>query len=290
MRCFLKVSAVFSFGVLLSGTPAPAQSPAAQQGSNAPSNAGPSSGNLAAPNTRVGSSASPLTVDNSLELMNSKERDDYKKFETVSPEDVPKKIKSGEDFLKKYQNSPARAQVYAQLAVLYIQANQLDKGFAAGSSALQLNPNDVRTMGVLSQTMARTANAGEPGADQRLKDAEKYGKQAVTVAPTLVKPASMDDKFFEQNKNDALSMAHSGLGTVYVREGKYADAIPDLKQAIELQTRTDPTNYYLLGVASLNSGHNADAATAFAKCAETPGNLQAACKENADKAKSHPGS
>jgi len=106
----------------------------------------------------------------------------------------------------------------------------------------------------------------------------------------LVKPASMDDKFFEQNKNDALSMAHSGLGTVYVREGKYADAIPDLKQAIELQTRTDPTNYYLLGVANLNSQHYGDAATAFAKCAESPGNLQAACKENADKAKSHPGS
>jgi len=35
---------------------------------------------------------------------------------------------------------------------------------------------------------------------------------------------------------------------------------------------------------------SSDAAAAFAKCAETPGNLQAACKENADKAKAHPGS
>jgi tetratricopeptide (TPR) repeat protein len=288
MRHFLKTLAPFSFAVLLTALPAAAQSQS--QGSNAPSNAGPSSGNLAAPNTRVGSSASPLTVDNSLELMNSKERDDYKKFEQVSPEEVPKKIKAGEDFLKKYQNSPARAQVYSQLTVLYIQANQLDKGFAAGASALQLNPNDVRTMGVLSQTMARTANPGEPGADQRMKDAEKYGKQAVAVAPTLVKPASMEDKFFENNRNDALSMAHSALGTLSVREGKYAEAIPDLQQAIQLSTRPDPTNYYLLGVANLNSNHNGDAAAAFAKCAESPGNLQAACKENADKAKAHPGS
>src|SRR5271167_2305598 len=280
MRRFLKILAPISFAVLLTGTPAAAQAQA-QQGSNASGSAGPSSGNLAAPNTKVGSSASPLTVDNSLELMNSKERDDYKKFEALSPEDVPKKIKAGEDFLKKYNSSPARAQVYSQLTVLYIQANQLDKGFAAGSSALQLNPNDVRTMGVLSQTMARTANAGDPGADQRLKDAEKYGKQAVAVAPTLVKPATMDDKFFETNKSDALSMAHSGLGTVSVREGKYAEAIPDLKQAIELSTRPDVTNYYLLGVANLNSEHYPDAAAAFAKCAETPGNLQAACKENA---------
>ena len=61
MRHFFKTLAPLSFAVLLTALPAAAQSQS--QGSNAPSNAGPSSGNLAAPNTKVGSSASPLTVD-----------------------------------------------------------------------------------------------------------------------------------------------------------------------------------------------------------------------------------
>jgi len=36
----------------------------------------------------------------------------------------------------------------------------------------------------------------------------------------------MTEEAFASAKNQALAMAHSGLGLVYVRRGKHAEAIP----------------------------------------------------------------
>jgi tetratricopeptide (TPR) repeat protein len=243
------------------------------------------SGSITPPSSRVGADASPLTADNSMELTNSQEANDYKNFVAISPEQLPKKIKAGQNFLKKYNDSGLRAQVLSQMAILYIQSGDTEKGYAAGFSAIQLNPKDVRTMGVLSQTMARAVNPSNPDAQQKLDQAEKYGKNALAVAPTLVKPVGVSDQAFLTAKNEAMAMAHSGLGLVDVRRGKFADAIPDLQQAVQLDSKKDPTNAYLLGVANQNSSNYADAAAAFAQCAESPGNLQAICESAAEDAK-----
>jgi hypothetical protein len=58
------------------------------------------------------------------------------------------------------------------------------------------------------------------------------------------------DQVFTAAKNEALAMAHSGLGLVEVRRGKFTEAIPDLQPALALDSRKDPTNPYLLGVAT----------------------------------------
>jgi tetratricopeptide (TPR) repeat protein len=236
-------------------------------------------------NSKLGSNPSPLTVDNTAAVRDSKEASEYKAFGSIPADQSAKKIKAGENFLKKYPDSQLRPQVYSQLTVLYIQAGDPDKGFAAGSSAVQLNPKDMRTMGILSQTMARSVTPTTPDTAQRLDQAEKYGKEALAVAPTLTKPEGVADDVFSNAKNEALAMAHSGLGLVDVQRGKFAEAIPDLQQAAQLDAGKDPTNFYLLGVANQNTGHYSDAATAFAQCAQAPGNLQATCKSGADEAK-----
>jgi tetratricopeptide (TPR) repeat protein len=242
------------------------------------------SGAMTPPSSRTGADASPLTADSSMEITNSQEANDYKNFVNISPEQLPKKIKAGENFLKKYNDSHLRAQVFSQLTILYIQAGDPEKGFTAGASAIQLNPKDVRTMGVLSQTMARSVNPGTPDATQKLAQAENYGKNVLTVAPTLTKPVGVSDEAFLTAKNEALVMAYSGLGLVDVRRGNFAEAIPDLQHAVQLDSKKDPTNAYLLGVANQNSGHYAEAAAAFSQCADAPGNLQPTCKSAAEDA------
>ncbi|HEY1483381.1 MAG TPA: hypothetical protein VGF19_11685, partial [Candidatus Acidoferrum sp.] len=161
-------------------------------------------------NSKLGSNPSPLTVDNTAAVRDSKEASEYKAFMSIPADQSAKKIKSGENFLKKYPDSQLRPQVYSQLTVLYIQAGDADKGFAAGSSAVHLNPKDVRTMGILSQTMARSVTPTTTDAAQRLDQAEKYGKEALAVAPTLTKPEGVADDVFSNARNEALAMAHSG--------------------------------------------------------------------------------
>jgi tetratricopeptide (TPR) repeat protein len=97
----------------------------------------------------------------------------------------------------------------------------------------------------------------------------------------------MADQNFVVAKNETLSMAHSGLGLVYFRRGKYADAIPELEQSVKIDPNPspDPVNLYLLGMANQKASHFDEAAAAFTKCAAMAGGLQAACKSGADESK-----
>jgi len=82
-------------------------------------------------------------------------------------------------------------------------------------------------------------------------------------------------------------MAHSGLGLVYLRQGKYNDAIPELEQSLKIDPNPDPdpVNLYLLGMANVKASHFDQAAIAFNKCATLPGSLQNTCKNGAEEAK-----
>jgi tetratricopeptide (TPR) repeat protein len=195
------------------------------------------------------------------------------------------KLQAGEDFLQKYPQSHYRPMVYAFLTLGYIQIGQADKGISFGDKELELNPNDVATMAVISQTIPRVLNSSAPDAAKRLDKAETLGKRAVEIIPTIPKPEGLTDEVFMSSKNQTLAMAHSGLGLVNWRRGKYADAIPELEQSVKLDTIADPVNWFVLGVVNQNTSHFDDAAGAFAKCATIPGKLQDTCKTKTEEAK-----
>lgn len=193
-------------------------------------------------------------------------------LQSIPDSDAAKKTQAGEDFLNKFPNSSYATYVYQYLTIAYIQAGQVDKGVAAGEKGLQVNPSDYRTMGVLSQTMARTVNDTTPDAAAKLSKAETYAKGVITGVGTWVKPETMTEANFTSMKNDTLAMAHGSLGLVAIHRANFEGAIPDLEQAVQLGSNADPTNYYLLGLANQNSGHYDKASAAFEKCAAVKGN------------------
>ncbi len=202
-----------------------------------------------------------------------------------SPGDLQTKLTAAEDFLKKYPESRYRVIVYPFLTIGYVQAGQSEKALAFGDKELELNPNDVATMAVMSQTMSRVYNAGSPDAAKRLDKAETLGKRAVEVIPTIAKPEGVTDEAFANSKNQTLAMAHSGIGLVAWRRGKFVDAIPELEQSVKLDPIADPVNWYILGIVNQNTSHFDDAASAFTKCALIPGQLAEICKSRAEAAK-----
>ncbi|PYT52436.1 MAG: hypothetical protein DMG43_11740, partial [Acidobacteria bacterium] len=66
---------------------------------------------------------------------------------------------------------------------------------------------------------------------------------------------NLTDEAFDKAKNQTLASAHSGLGLVYVRRGKFAEAIPELEQSVKLDPSPDPVNFYLLGMANQKASH-----------------------------------
>jgi tetratricopeptide (TPR) repeat protein len=201
--------------------------------------------------------------------------------------DPNKKTQLAEEFLQKYPQSRYRPMMYQALVSGYFTTQQVPKMLDAGEKEIEMNPNDAPVLAVMAQTLARTYNSKAPDAAKQLDKAELYSRRAIEVTPPLPKPENLTDEAFNNAKNDTLVMAHSGLGLVYIRRGKFTEAIPELEQSVkaDLHPEPDPVNYYLLGVADKQTSHFDAAAAAFSKCATVQSSLQATCKSSAEDAK-----
>jgi tetratricopeptide (TPR) repeat protein len=228
----------------------------------------------------------PLTLD-AAPPVSAEEDAAYKAFQVINSNDAAKKIEAGEAFLLKYPESRYKSPVYGALTYAYLQAGNTQKMQEYGEKEIAIVPNDVSTLALLGQTLPRTlrGSASTPEAMQVLAKAEQYSKQAIEITPTLPKPENLTDESFAFAKNQTLAMAHSGLGLVFVRRGKNAEAIPELEQAIKIDPNPDPVNYYLLGMANKAASHFDDAITAFNKCVAMGGPMQGSCKSQAEDAK-----
>jgi len=228
----------------------------------------------------------PLTLDVPAPV-SAEEDVAYKAFQAVNQNDAAKKIEAGEAFLLKYPETRYKSPLYGALTYAYLQAGNTQKMQEYGEKEIAIAPNDVSTLAILGQTLPRGlhGSTSTPEAQQVLAKSEQYSKQALEITPTLPKPENMTDEAFTSAKNQTLAMAHSGLGLVYVRRGKNAEAIPELEQAVKIDPNPDPVNYYLLGMANKITSHFDDAIVAFNKCTTMTGPLQGTCKAQAEDAK-----
>lgn len=231
--------------------------------------------------------ANTLTLDTPAPPVNPEEDAAFKAFEAMPLTDGDKKTKAGEDFVQKYPQSRYLPPVYSMLVKLYLQANDVQKMQDAGEKDVALAPNDVQTLAILGQTLPRAWNSGMPNAASQLDKAEKFSKSAIELTPTITKPDGMSDAQFSLAKNQTLAMAHSGLGLVYFRRGKFAEAIPEFEESTKVDPSpdADPVNYYILGISDEKTSHFDAAVAAFTKCSTIPGGLQATCKSKIDEAK-----
>ena len=203
----------------------------------------------------------------------------------MPPTDQAKRIELGEAFLQKYPNSRYRSPVYGTLVMAFVQSGQVQKMEEVADKEIALNPNDVQVLAVVGQTLPRAMNSKTPNPDKVLAKAEESSRKAIELTPTLPKPAAVTDDAFSTVKNQTLGMAHGGLGLVYIRRGKFSEAIPELNQAVTIDPTPDPVNYYLLGMANAKTSHFDDSAAAYNKCAATAGAMQETCKKGAEEAK-----
>jgi tetratricopeptide (TPR) repeat protein len=216
--------------------------------------------------------------------INKKEEAAYKAFYAARGAAPPNQVQMGEDFIKEFPASHYLQSVYSQLTTVYFAMGDEDKMFVAGGKALELNPDNVGVLALLSMAIPRRVRSTTPDGPQQMQKAETYAHHAIELIPNLPKPAELDDATFAKAKNDNLSMAHSGLGLIDFNRQKYDDARTELMQAVQLASSPDPVDYFLLGNADVQGSYFNDAVAAYEKCSAS-GPLVAQCKAREESAK-----
>ena len=69
---------------------------------------------------------------------------------------------------------------------------------------------------------------------------------------------------------------------VYFRREQYSDSEKEMQLSMAGEANPDPTDLLVLGADYQNLGRFKEAADAFNRCAQVPGNYQATCKQQAD--------
>ena len=208
----------------------------------------------------------------------------YKVFVASQDADPATRIQLGEDFAVKFPSSHYLPGVYGVLTSSYFAIGNTDKMFAAGSRAVQLDPQNADVLSLLAMAIPRRVKPTTPDGAQQLQTAEAYAHRAIEIIPTMTKPDTVDDATFEKAKNDKLALAHSGLGLINMNNKKFEDARTELMQAVQLASAPDPVDFYLLGNADYQASYLNGAVAAYDKCAAT-GPLAAQCKSREEAVK-----
>lgn len=216
--------------------------------------------------------------------VNKAEEAAYKDFLASQTGDPSTRIRLGEDFAVKFPTSHYLPGVYGVLTSSYFAIGDTEKMFAAGSKAVQLDPENADVLSLLAMAIPRRVKPTTPDGAQQLQTAEGYAHRAIEIIPSMTKPDTVDDAAFEKAKNDKLALAHSGLGLIDINHLKYEDARTELTQAVQLASTPDPVDYYLLGNADVQTSYYNDAVAAYGKCADS-GPLAIQCKTRAESAK-----
>jgi len=209
----------------------------------------------------------------------------YKAFFDTAEQDVAARIQLGQDFAQKYPSGPYTEAVYSGLVRAYYAKQDWPNFYSSGDKALALKADDVDVLAMVGWVIPHLIDPNDPEAGQKLDKAETFEKRAVMALATMTKPTTVTDEQFALFKSEKSAEAHSGLGLVYFRRSDFDSAAKELQQATQAVPNPDPTDLYALGASLFNLKRFKEAADAFGKCAESPGGLQAPCKQQADAAK-----
>ncbi len=203
----------------------------------------------------------------------------YQKF--VKAADSDKKIKLGNEFLKRYPKSPFVEQVDVGLMNVYMAQQDWKDSYRFGDDALALDPDDVDVLAPIGWAIPHVYDPTSKDADEQLSKAEKYSKHALEVMASMHKPEHMTDAQFSEAKARRSLQAHSALGLVYFRRQQYDDSSKETEQAVQGNPTPDATDLFVLGADLHFLNRHAESADAFSRCAQITSSLQEQCKQNA---------
>ncbi len=160
--------------------------------------------------------------------------------------DTAVRVDLAEKFLGLMSSDPERNVARAILADAYLKANRIDDAFQTVAVLPSPDSLDLRLL-------ARLVSASVEETRQRnlkhLMVGRKYGELAIRAVEADLRPGGMNAAGWADYKGKTLPALYQSLGLLALHAGLPADAMAQLRKAVELAP-DDPLNYNYLGAAA----------------------------------------
>jgi hypothetical protein len=163
--------------------------------------------------------------------------------EILATQDAAQKVALIDAFMDFFKDPGEADLVSGPLLAAYIDANRPADAFKFAPAWFGKHPDDVDNMRRLAIVGSNAAIAGD---DAYVKDALKYGLQAVEMIEGDKRPASTDAAQWADYKAKFLPGLYREVGVLSLRTGDNAAARTRLEKAIALGT-DDPSTYAIVG-------------------------------------------
>jgi hypothetical protein len=177
---------------------------------------------------------------------------EYNAYINASQQTNPAQKAQGlEAFLQTYPNSVMKEDALVQLMSAYQQAGDAQKMVDAANRVLQVNPNNVRALALLTYYYRASTTAQNLATNLDL--VQKYAQQGEQALHNMSKPEGMSDADFTKFHNELSAIFEGGLGFVALQEKDNVSAAKDFREAVSEESQPTIADVYPLAQADLEA-------------------------------------
>ncbi|HVJ05057.1 MAG TPA: hypothetical protein VM578_05260 [Candidatus Saccharimonadales bacterium] len=168
----------------------------------------------------------------------------------VNATDPAQKAQLMESYLQTYPNSVMKEDGLELLLKTYQQLNNPAQIKASAQRLLQVNPNNLTALALLSYLDRSQAQAGGPDAASALQEAGQLGARGLQAMQTAIKPEGYSDEQWNTMKGSFRVIYLGSVGHAALQAKDYPVAQQNLKEVVAAQPN-DVNSIYLLALAYL---------------------------------------
>ena len=218
------------------GLAAQAQTPPATQPQPAPANTAPAQ-QQPAPGAAAPAQQPKKVIQNP---------DEYNAYiAAINTADATKKAQMMESFLQTYPSTVMKEEGLEVLLKAYQQLNNTAQVKAVAQRLLDVSPNNLTALALLSYLARAQAQAGGADAAAALQDAGQLGTRGLEALEHATKPEGYSDEQWNGMKNSFRVIYLGSVGHAALQAKDYAAAQQALKEVVALQP-ADVNSIYLL--------------------------------------------
>jgi hypothetical protein len=168
----------------------------------------------------------------------------------VSATDPVQKAQMMESYLQTYPNSVMKEDGLEVLLKTYQSLNNEAQIKASAQRLLQVNPNNLTALALLSYLDRSQAQKGGPDAAAALKEAGDLGAKGLQAIQTAAKPDGYSDEQWNSMKSSFRVIYLGSVGHAALQAKDYPTAQKNLREVVDAQPN-DVNSIYLLALAYL---------------------------------------